>query len=207
MLDIKLCVFDVDGVLIDSKLLHYSATAKALLSYGYQYSQQEDDDFGTIPTRCKLNNLADCGKINHKDIDIIWKLKEQYSQELFDTTVLGNFEVISLFKKLQCEGIKIILASNARQSFIERVVKFLGIMDYVEHILSAEFLTPKPDPEIYLTAMKMMNVSPKETIIFEDSEVGKTAAYASGANVYEIESYDQLNSSIFNNNEINSSSW
>ena len=49
--------------------------------------------------------------------------------------------------------------------------------------------------------MRYFDVSPENTIIFEDSEVGKKAAYASGANVYEVSSYDELTSSVYEINE------
>jgi HAD superfamily hydrolase (TIGR01509 family) len=206
MLEIKLCIFDVDGVLVNSRLLHYPATAKALADYGYEYSQEEDDEFGTIPTLTKLEQLAKSGKIHNDDIDSIWKLKDTYSCILFDENIMANGQIKSLFKKLKDSNIGIVLASNARYSFVKKVVSLLGVSEYVDHILSAQYLTPKPDPEIYLTAMKLMGVSPSDTIIFEDSEVGKAAAYASGASVYEVESYDELNSSIFYTNETYSTS-
>ena len=44
----------------------------------------------------------------------------------------------------------------------------------------------KPNPEIYLTSMQQLGVSPKDTLIFEDSEVGLLAAEASGANYIKI---------------------
>jgi beta-phosphoglucomutase-like phosphatase (HAD superfamily) len=49
--------------------------------------------------------------------------------------------------------------------------------------------------------MKYFNIKPKNTLIFEDSEVGKQAAYASKANVYEITSFDELTRYTFENNE------
>ena len=57
-------------------------------------------------------------------------------------------------------------------------------------------MEPKPDPYMYVSAMKKFNVSPEKTLIFEDSEIGKQAAYASGAHVYEVKSYDELSESI-----------
>jgi HAD superfamily hydrolase (TIGR01509 family) len=194
---IKLCVFDVDGVLVDSKSLHYPSTAFALKDYGYYYTMQEDEKFGTIPTREKLNNLAKQNKIYEQDIESIWDLKDAYACELFEQTVIINPHIKQLFQNLYNDNIKIALASNARFSFLNKVIDKLDVKEYVDLILSAQFITPKPDPEIYLQAMRHFDVSPAQTIIFEDSEIGKTAAYASGATVYEVTSYDELTSSIF----------
>ena len=61
MNNIKLCIFDVDGVLVNSRALHYPATRDALAEYGFIYSREDDDNFGTIPTRHKLHLLAEYG--------------------------------------------------------------------------------------------------------------------------------------------------
>ena len=198
---IKLCVFDVDGVLVNSRLLHYPATMLALKDYGYLYTREEDENFGTIPTRQKLNLLAEQGKINKDSIDFIWDLKDEYACELFENNIVVNDEIRPLFKNLKEIKIKIALASNARYSFLNKVVSKLHIEEYVDLILSAQSVTPKPDPEIYLSAMRYFNVSPENTLIFEDSEVGKQAAYASKAYVYEVSSFDELTRYTFEKDE------
>jgi len=198
---IKLCVFDVDGVLVNSRLLHYPATMLALKDYGYLYTREEDENFGTIPTRQKLNLLAEQGKINKGAIDFIWDLKDEYACELFEKNIVVNNEIRPLFKNLKENNFKIALASNARYSFLDKVVSKLRIGEYVDLILSAQSVTPKPDPEIYLSAMKYFNVLPENTLIFEDSEVGKQAAYASKAYVYEVSSFDELTRYTLEKNE------
>jgi len=191
----------VDGVLVNSRLLHYPATMLALKDYGYLYTREEDENFGTIPTRQKLNLLAEQGKINKGAIDFIWDLKDEYACELFEKNIVVNNEIRPLFKNLKENNFKIALASNARYSFLDKVVSKLRIGEYVDLILSAQSVTPKPDPEIYLSAMKYFNVLPENTLIFEDSEVGKPPAYASKAYVYEVSSFDELTRYTLEKNE------
>ena len=198
---IKLCVFDVDGVLVNSRLLHYPATMFALKDHGYLYTREEDENFGTIPTRQKLNLLAEQGKIEKESVDYIWDLKDDYACELFENNIVINTEIKPLFKYLKTNHIKIALASNARYSFLNKVVDKLDVAEYVDLILSAQSVIPKPDPAIYISAMNYFNIKPKNTLIFEDSEVGKKAAYASKANVYEVTSFDELTRYTFKNNE------
>jgi len=190
---IKLCVFDVDGVLINSKVLHFTSTAKALLDFGYKFNLSEDESFGTIPTIEKLKLLANQGKIKDKDIQTIWNNKAEYSEELFDNNILINFNIKKLFSSLKNQGYYIALASNARYNFLNKVVKKLDIGNVVDLILSAENIQHKPSPTIYLKAMSHFGVSPYETVVIEDSEVGKQAAFYSGAHIYDISSYSELN--------------
>jgi len=200
-LKIKLCVFDVDGVLVNSRALHFPATQLALADYGCIYSRDEDEAFGTIPTRQKLHLLVEYNRINSVDLDDIWELKDHYACELFEDNIVINTEIKPIFSLLKDADINIALASNARYSFLNKVIDKLDVREYVDLVLSAQSVTPKPSPEIYLQAMDHFDVSPKDTLIFEDSEVGKQAAYASGAFVYEVSSFDQLTRTTFKENE------
>lgn len=194
--DISLCIFDVDGVLVNSRNLHFPATRLALYDYGYDYTREEDESFGTIPTREKLNLLSERGCIKSSDIENIWNLKDDYACELFDDAILVNLNIKKLFQSLKEKSIYIALGSNARYSFLEKVIKALDISNLIDYIASAQGMKPKPDPYMYVSAMEKFNVSPEKTLIFEDSVIGKQAAYASKANVYEVESYDELSESI-----------
>ena len=108
MNNIKLCIFDVDGVLVNSRALHYPATRDALAEYGFIYSREDDDNFGTIPTRHKLHLLAEYGNISIDDIDDIWELKDAFACEYFDDSILLNDDIKSLFGELKTRGMKIV---------------------------------------------------------------------------------------------------
>tara|TARA_R100000008_G_scaffold86830_1_gene81912 strand:- start:82 stop:759 length:678 start_codon:yes stop_codon:yes gene_type:complete len=204
MNNIKLCIFDVDGVIVNSRALHYPSTASALRDFGCEYSREEDEAFGTIPTREKLERLSECGQIQEEDIEKIWQLKDYHLCLNFDKGVLLNKNIKSLFQELRSRDIYIALGSNARYSFLEKVVKALDVAQCINHITSAQNMISKPDPYMYVQEMKRFEVEPDNTLIFEDSEVGRQAAYSSGAWVYEVDSYDELSIEILN--EINSSS-
>lgn len=198
MNDIKLCIFDVDGVLVNSRALHYPATAAALADYGCSYSREEDESFGTIPTRQKLHLLAEYQRIDFDDIDNIWELKDDYACAYFEDSILLNKNIKPLFAELKKRGMWVALGSNARYSFLDKVINALGIDVLVDLTVSAQGMTPKPDPYMYNKVMNMFEVPKEMTLIFEDSEVGRQAAYDSGAWVYEVEDYNQLSTDILN---------
>lgn len=199
--NIKLCIFDVDGVLVNTKFLHYPATMLAIKHYGYFYSLEEDESFGTIPTIEKLKKLSEQNKIKSENVDTIWSIKDDYVCELFENKIIINPEIKSIFKYLKNIDIKVALASNARYSFLNKVIEKLEIKEYTDLVLSAQSVKPKPDPEIYINVMKHFNIPSEKTLIFEDSEVGKRAAYSSKAHVYEVNRYDELTLDIFKNYE------
>lgn len=198
MNNIKLCIFDVDGVLVNSRELHYPATAAALADYGCKYDREEDEMFGTIPTRQKLHLLAEYNRINSDDLDDIWQLKDEYACAYFDDAILINENIKELFVELKSRDMWIALGSNARYSFLEKVIDALDIDGLVDHVASAQGMKPKPDPYMYTSAIEKFEVTPEMTLIFEDSEVGRLAAYDSGAWVYKVQSYDELSTDILN---------
>jgi len=204
MNNIKLCIFDVDGVLVNSRELHYPATAAALADYGCMYNREEDEMFGTIPTRQKLHRLAEYNRISSDDLDDIWQLKDEYARAYFDDTILINENIKELFEELKSRDMWIALGSNARYSFLEKVIVALDVEGLVDHIASAQGMKPKPDPYMYISAMEKFEVAPEMTLIFEDSGVGKQAAYSSGAWVYEVKSYNELSINILNETDCSS---
>ena len=204
MNNIQLCIFDVDGVLVNSRELHYPATASALAVYGCDYIRDEDEAFGTIPTREKLHLLAEYGWINPDDIETIWQLKDEYACQYFDDRILINENIKELFHELKSRGMWIALGSNARYSFLEKVIDALDVDGLIDHVASAQGMKPKPDPYMYTSAIEKFEVSPETTLIFEDSVVGRQAAYDSGAWVYKVESYDELSIGILNETDCSS---
>ena len=79
-------------------------------------------------------------------------------------------------------GAKVWIVSTGHIDNITNVMRHLNIVDGVDGIISGDDVTkPKPNPECFLQAMERVGVSPRETIIFEDSTMGLEAAQRSGA--------------------------
>ena len=67
------------------------------------------------------------------------------------------------------------------------MMELSGLNEYIDLIISNEDVNrSKPDPEMYITAMKKFNVEPNETVILEDNEHGIEAAIASGGNLFKL---------------------
>lgn len=200
----KLIVFDLDGVLIDSKEIHFNALNLALDEFGSDLvitRDEQDNTFEGLTTKAKLNILTEIKglpEILHNDI---WKLKQEYSATLF-TSVSPDKELIGLFKFIRSGGIKIAVASNSIRNTLDSCLKSLGLAELVDYSLSNEdVVLPKPSPEIYNMVMSHFDTDMYHTVIFEDSPVGRQAARSSGAKLVEIENrsdltFDKINDSI-----------
>jgi HAD superfamily hydrolase (TIGR01509 family) len=181
---IRLVIFDLDGVLVDAKELHYEALNMALKSIDEKYIINRDEHLSTydgLNTTKKLNMLTERKGLPHEAHDKVWKAKQDSTIE-----IINKFEkderLCSVLKKLKDEGYTICVASNSIRETVKMMLVRKGFIDYIDFYYSNQDVkSPKPNPEIYLRCMIKAGVSPKETIIVEDSHIGRKAAQESGA--------------------------
>jgi len=192
----KLIVFDLDGVLIDSKDIHFIALNRALseVAPGFVISKKDHlSRFDGCSTKNKLDQLSLNNGLPLQLHSRIQSLKQNYTKEFFEDIKRDQslFETITRLK----ERTKyLILASNSIRDTVDLIVTKLGIGELFDLILSNEDVNnQKPHPEIYWRAMMFANAYPSETIIFEDSVVGLQAAGTSGANVIRIRNRQDVN--------------
>ena len=187
---IKLIVFDLDGVLIKTKELHYISLNKALSEIAPDFIISRKDHltiYDGLPTKRKLAMLEQKG-LDPNLFEEINKRKQVYTLEYIRSSFKKNDNLYEAFSKLSSEDYKIYVASNAIRRTIVSCLYILGIIEYVDNILSNEDVkNGKPNPEIYLRSMIHAGCSPDETLIFEDSSAGKLAALRSGAHLVPID--------------------
>lgn len=183
-------IFDLDGVLVDSKEIHYDALNLALRSVNEKYHinrQEQAEIFEGMTTRSKLDILTYTKGLPKELHEYIWNLKQQYSSAMFEDLPRDE-ELVSLFKHISDQGIVIGVASNSIRQTLTNCLKALGVWQYVKVSLSNEDVkTPKPNPEIYNLCMLMLGSVPSSTLVFEDSVIGRQAAEQSGAFLVEVE--------------------
>ena len=116
--------------------------------------------------------------------------KDQYP--LYFDYLKPNNALISLIEGFHKKGGKTAIASTARKENLMNVVRHIGVEEIFDLIYAGvDVKQGKPSPEIYEKAMNVLDVTPSETLIFEDSEVGIQAAKASCAH-YMIISQEQF---------------
>ena len=191
----KVFIFDLDGVLVDSKQNHFDSLNLALKEINSKYVISEIDQkyiFEGLPTKEKLNILT---KTKNLPINLhkkIFELKQKESL-MFFKNLKNDLELIEIFNLIKNNNIKIAVASNCIRETVEVCLKSLGIFNLVDLYLSNEDVVfPKPNPEIYLKCMEFFNVSPEECLIFEDSYIGKVAAFKSKAPLVSVDNRNTI---------------
>lgn len=102
-------------------------------------------------------------------------------------------DVKHFLKKIRLAGFKIGLATNSPAVLIPVVLEKLGLSDYFDAIASSEFeFEGKPNPSVYMTALRKLNLDAKECIAIEDSNSGLMAAKRAGLKTVALSSQNKM---------------
>jgi HAD superfamily hydrolase (TIGR01509 family) len=191
----KLIIFDLDGVLVEAKQIHYDTLNQSLKEIDEKYVITEAEHlsiYDGLKTTQKLQLLTKNKGLHPELYDDIWYRKQHLTIEAI-SQLQPDLEKIELFKELRDKGYKLACASNSiRRSVLVMLAK-IGIIEYMDLIISNEDVkNSKPHPEMYWKAMSMMGCLPEETLIVEDSPHGLLAASRSRANVLRVDSPKDL---------------
>jgi HAD superfamily hydrolase (TIGR01509 family) len=191
----KLIIFDLDGVLVEAKQIHFDTLNQSLKEINDNYIISEAEHlsiYDGLKTTQKLELLTKNKGLNPTLYDDIWYRKQHLTIQAI-SQLQPDLQKIELFKELRDRGYKLAVASNSiRRSVLVMLAK-IGIIEYMDLIISNEDVkNSKPHPEMYWKAMSMMGVLPEETLIVEDSPHGLLAASRSRANVLRVDNPNDL---------------
>ena len=190
---IKLVIFDLDGVLVEAKNIHFESLNRAL-GQDFEISWQDHlSVYDGLKTSQKLNMLTQRSGLpadSHKEV---WDKKQKFTLEALSN--LQQDEVlIDLMKFLSLSGFRRAVCSNSIRKTVLTVLAKLGIIEFMDLILSNEDVkNSKPHPEMYWKAISMMSCLPEETLIIEDSPYGLLAASRSKSHVMRVSKPSEVN--------------
>lgn len=199
-MNIKLVLFDLDGVLIDAKKIHYDALNEAL---GDEYAISEKEHTSLYDGRKtfeKLNLLTERKGLPSSLHKEIYDKKQAITMTKI-SELKPIDEIVKLFQELEQQNYLIGVCSNSIRRTVLTALAKTQLMEYCSVIISNEDVkNSKPHPEMYWKAMSMMTVLPEETLIVEDSPPGLLAAERSRANYIRVDNpYDVTREKVFSN--------
>jgi len=180
-LPVAALIFDMDGVLIDSHPVHRQAWNRLIRSYGATVTEamhermhgKHNDEI----VRCFFG-----GDLTKEEVVARGKAKEALYRDLAAPLVPGIREFLERYYYLQKA-----VATNAEAENLHFVLERAGLARHFSATVDVdEVERPKPHPDIYLRASRLLGVPPEACVVFEDSHSGVAAALRAGMRVIGI---------------------
>jgi len=188
----KLIIFDLDGVLVEAKIIHYDALNEAL---GEEYAidwNEHLSKYDGLKTNQKLEMLTKEKGLPVEMYKKVWDKKQELTLNKLNNLQQSS-QLIECMYSLTKLGYRLAVCSNSIRRTVLTVLAKLGIIQYFDLILSNEDVkNSKPHPEIYWKAISQMECLPEETLIVEDSPFGLLAASRSRATVMRVASPKEI---------------
>lgn len=184
---IRVVLFDLDGVLVETRDLHYRALNAALAAHGFLpiTPVEHADEFNGLPTATKLDRLVKYGRVRQGDVPSVKAIKQKETRRLLENEVAFDPDKFCLLWGLRMAGYLIGVVTNAVPETAKLVIDRLLHTDTVLRVpvglvVANDAGNPKPEPDLYCIACHKLNVSPTECLAVEDGEYGVRAATAAG---------------------------
>ncbi len=177
-------IFDLDGTLSNSLPVHIATWNKIGEKYGFKFDPQILLELTGRPTIEFAKRIVEQYGLDEKPENIV-KLKQQ---SFWDSSqLLKPVEEIIAIVKTYHNKLPMSVGTGASRRSAEVQLKALDIARYFDFIVSAEDVTNhKPEPETFLECARLMNVEPSLCQVFEDGELGITAAKKAGMMVTDV---------------------
>jgi beta-phosphoglucomutase len=192
---IKACIFDLDGVIIDTAHYHFLAWKRLGDEMGVNLTEEANERLKGVSRMRSLEIILELGHINktEEEKEALCRKKNEWFVEYIkkiqpDEMYPGVRELIQEIRK---RGIKVALASSSKNAAM--VIKLLNLGKEFDAIVDGTMITnTKPDPEIFLLAASKLGIRPEMCLVFEDAEAGVESAIRAGIKCIGVGSQEQL---------------
>lgn len=184
MTSVKACIFDLDGVVVDTAIFHYQAWKRLADELGIKgFTEEENENLKGVSRQRSLEIILEIGGITLDQMtkDELTEKKNGWYVELISKMTPEDIlpGVKHFFNELQQKGIKLGLASASKNA--RRILERVGIESYFEAIVDGNRISKaKPSPEVFLLCARDLQVDPVDCVVFEDAKAGIEAAKNGG---------------------------
>lgn len=177
------CIFDLDGVIVDTAKYHYLAWKRLTDQLEVNFTERDNERLKGVSRMASLNIILEIGKLNlderlkHKYATLKNTWYVDYISQMTPAEILPG--VLKFISELRDAGIQVAIGSASKNTpmILERV----GIKELFDAVADGNIVKKaKPDPEVFTKAASMVSTSPGNCIVFEDAVAGVEAAIEAG---------------------------
>jgi beta-phosphoglucomutase len=177
----KACLFDLDGVLVDTAIYHFQAWKNLGKKFHYELTEEQNEQLKGVSRVESLNKILDWANYSATQEEKTNWLFEKNEEYLRLITNMNSSEILpgveAFLQQIKNLGFKIALGSASKNA--EIILEKTGLMPWFDLIIDGNKVSKsKPDPEVFLKGAEGLGMKPSECIVFEDAQAGVEAAKA-----------------------------
>lgn len=180
---INACIFDLDGVIVDTATFHYKAWKRLANEMGFDLTPEQNEQLKGISRMKSLDILLEIGNLNKTDEEKQQLAEKKnnwyraYIKEMKPDDILPG--TLKFFDELKEANIKIGVGSASKNA--KTILHQIQIESYLDSIIDGNKVSEaKPDPQVFLKGAAELNVNPENCVVFEDAQSGIEAAQNGG---------------------------
>jgi beta-phosphoglucomutase len=180
---IAACLFDLDGVIVDTAKYHYLAWKRLANELGFAFTEHDNERLKGVSRVRSLEILLEIGGLELDEATKAQLAEKKNAWYLEKIATMDESEVLpgakGFLQALRAAGIKTALGSASKNAMT--ILRNTGMVAAFDAIIDGTHTTAaKPDPEVFLLGARALGVDPSACVVFEDAEAGVEAARRAG---------------------------
>lgn len=177
------CIFDLDGVIVDTAKYHFLAWKRLTDQLGIHFTEEDNERLKGVSRMASLEIILELGnlkpdeslKLEYATLKNNWYV--DYISKMTPDEILPG--CLAFIKELRNANIRVAIGSASKNT--PMILKRVGIKELFDAVADGNNVSKaKPNPEVFLKAAEMVRVKPGKCVVFEDAVAGVQAALNAG---------------------------
>jgi beta-phosphoglucomutase len=182
-MEIKACIFDLDGVVVDTAKYHYLAWRRLAREMGFDFSPEHNERLKGVSRLRSLEILLEIGGLSLSDAEMINAANRKNAWYVDYISTLTPEEILpgvkDFIEDIRHHNLKTAIGSASKNANL--ILQRIELNKFFDVVIDGNKVTnAKPDPEIFIHAATELMMKPEECIVFEDAQAGLEAAKNGG---------------------------
>ena len=183
MLTIKACLFDLDGVLVDTAGYHYQAWKRLARELGFDFTVAQNEHLKGVSRVRSLELILGWGGVVKSEAEklTLATRKNNWYVEMINQMTPAEIlpGALEFLQAAKAAHLKTALGSASKNS--ATILQRVGLLPYFDAIVDGnQVKASKPDPEVFLLGAQALGIAPENCVVFEDAYAGVAAGKAAG---------------------------
>lgn len=194
-MNIRACIFDMDGVIVDSARYHFKAWRELALDLGIEFTEEDNEALKGLSRVDSLELILQKGDLFLDNDTKLALMEKKNTQYLGLIAAMTPEEVLpgvrEFLTELKANDVRIALGSSSKNA--AKILEAVDLHHFFDSVIDGNKVTySKPDPEVFLKGAAEIGVAPQEAVVFEDALSGIEAARTGGFRVIGVGKSDVL---------------